>query len=118
MAKIEEKGEERGKEFKQALRSSEESLEELKQELHKLFEDPEKYADNAMILAARETVDKLNEITRSHLKDRSEKRKEMTKISDAFRKLYSACEPYLSDGAKKKISEAKKKISEILETEL
>jgi len=111
MAKIEEKGEEKGKEFKQALRSSEESLEELKQELYKLFEDPEKNADDAMILAARETVDKLNEITRSHLKDQSEKIKEMTEISNAFRKLYSACEPYLSDGAKKKISE-------ILEAEL
>jgi len=107
MAKIEEKG----KEFKQALRSSEERFEELKQALHKLFEDPEKYADNAMILAARETVDKLKEISRSHLKDSSEKIKEMTEISDAFRKLYSACEPYLSDGAKKKISE-------ILEAEL
>jgi len=111
MAKIEEKGEEKGKEFKQVLRSSEESFEELKQAFYKLFEDPEKYADNAMILAARETVDKFKEISRSHLKDRSEKIKEMAEISDAFRKLYSACELYLSDGAKKKISE-------ILEAEL
>jgi len=35
----------------------------------------------------------------------------MVKISNAFKKLYSACEPYLSD-------KAKKKISEILETKL
>ena len=111
MAKIEEKGEEKGKEFKQALRSSEESFEELKQALDKLLEDPEKNADDAMILAARETVDKFKEIIRSHLKDRSEKKKEMAEISNAFRELYRACEPYLSDGAKKKISE-------ILETEL
>ena len=108
MAKIEEKGEEKGKEFKQALRSSEESLEELKQALYKLFEDPEKNADHAMILAARETVDKFKEITSSGSEDWYKK---MTEISNAFRKLYSACEPYLSDGAKKKISE-------ILETEL
>jgi len=69
------------------------------------LKDPEKNADDTMILAARETVDKFNEIIRSHLKDRSEKIKEMAEISSAFRKLYSACEPYLSDGAKKKISE-------------
>jgi len=111
MAKIEEKGEEKGKEFKQALRSSEESFEELKQALDKLLEDPEKNADDAMILAARETVDKFKEIIRSRSKDRSEKIKEMAEISNAFRELYRACEPYLSDGAKKKISE-------ILEAEL
>jgi len=41
------------------------------------LKDPEKNADDAMILAARETVDKFNEIIGSHLKDRSEKIKEM-----------------------------------------
>jgi hypothetical protein len=35
----------------------------------------------------------------------------MVEIIDASKKLYSACKPYLSD-------EAKKKISEILETKL
>ena len=108
MAKIEEKGEEKGKEFKQALRSSEESFEELKQALYKLFEDPEKYADDAMILAAKETVSKFKEITSSGSEDWYKK---MAKISDTFKKLYNACEPYLS-------GEAKKKISEILEAEL
>jgi hypothetical protein len=111
MAKIEEKEEEKSKEFKQALRSSEESFEELKQALDKLLKDPEKYADDAMILAAERTVSKFKEIIRSRSKDRSEKIKEMAEISNAFKELYSACEPYLSDGAKKKISE-------ILEAEL
>jgi len=113
MAKIEEKGEEKGKEFKQALRSSEESFEELKQALHKLLEDPEKNADDAMILAARETVDKFKEIINSDPENHYEEDwyEKMVKIIDAFKELYGACEPYLSDGAKKKISE-------ILEAEL
>jgi len=96
--------EEKGKEFKQASRSSD----ELKQALYKLLEDPEKNADNAMIIAAKETVSKFKEITSSGSEDWYKK---MAKISDTFKKLYSACEPYLS-------GEAKKKISEILEAEL
>jgi len=113
MAKIEEKGEEKGKVFKQALRSSEESFEELKQAFYKLFEDPEKNADDAMILAARETVDKFKEIINSDPENQYEEDwyEKMAEISGAFKKLYRVCEPYLSDGAKKKISE-------ILEAEL
>ena len=103
MAKIEEKG----KEFEQVLRSSEESSEELKQALHKLLEDPEKYAEKAMILAAERTVDKFNEIINSDPENQYEEDwyEKMVEIIDAFKELYHACKPYLSDGAKKKISE-------------
>jgi hypothetical protein len=103
MAKIEEKG----KEFKQTLRSSEESFEELKQALDKLLKDPEKYADDAMILAARETVDKFKKIINSDPENQYEEDwyEKMVEIIDAFKELYHACKPYLSDGAKKKISE-------------
>jgi len=96
--------EEKGKEFKQESKS----YEELKQALYKLLEDPEKYADDAIIIAAKETASKFKEITSSGSEDWYKK---MAKISDTFKKLYSACEPYLSD-------EAKKKISEILEAKL
>ena len=68
----------------------------------------EKYADNAMVLAAKETVSKFKEIISSNSEDRYEK---IEWISNAFKKLYGSCDPYLSD-------EAKKKISEILEAKL
>jgi hypothetical protein len=100
MVKVEEKG----KEFKQESKS----YEELKQALYKLLEDPEKYADDAIIIAAKETASKFKEIISSNSEDRYEK---VFEISNAFKKLYGSCDPYLSD-------EAKKKISEILEAKL
>jgi len=51
---------------------------------------------------------KFKEIISSNSEDRYEKAVE---ISNAFKKLYGSCDPYLSE-------EAKKKISEILEAKL